>query len=105
MLRSANFFPPLIPFISSELQSLTQENDEFSLQDLTQEALDKVLTDEAIPLAPTDRTSYILYDGATASVDAEVFPVAQDLMRILEAYTGDDVLRGIRKSLEHEPDA
>ena len=104
-LRSVNFFPPLIPFISSELQSLTQDNDDFSLQNLTQEALDKALTDEAIPLAPTDRTSFILYDGATASVDAEVFPVAQDLMRILEAYSGDDVLRGIRRSLEHEPDA
>ncbi len=104
-LRSANFFPPLIPFISSELQSMLQDANGFDPQDLEQERFDKILTDEGIPLAPTARTSYMLYDGATASVDAEVFPVAQDLMRILEAYTGDDVLRGIRNSLEYEPDA
>ena len=104
-LRSANLFPPLIPFISNELQNMLQDASGFDSQDFEQEIFDKILTDEGIPLAPTARTSFILYDGATASVDAEVFPVAHDLMRILEAYSGDDVLRGIRNSLEYEPDA
>jgi hypothetical protein len=49
--------------------------------------------------------AYALYDGATASVDAEVFPVAHDLLTSLEALTGDDVIHGIRMSLENEPDA
>jgi tetratricopeptide (TPR) repeat protein len=104
-LRSANLFPPLIPFISNELQNMLQDASGFDSQDFEQEIFDKILTDEGIPLAPTARTSFILYDGATASVDAEVFPVAHDLMRILEAYSGDDVLRSIRNSLEYEPDA
>jgi hypothetical protein len=72
---------------------------------MDEDAVIGVLNKNGIPLAPTARTSYLLYDGATASVDAEVFPVARELMQVMESLTGDDVIRGIRKSLEREPDA
>lgn len=104
-MRSISLFPPLMPFVAAELHSLVEKDSSVDLRSMDQEEIERILKDESIPVAPTARTSFIIYDGATASVDAEVFPVARELMHVLEIFAGDDVLRGIRNSLEHEPDA
>lgn len=104
--RSVRLFPPLFPFAMGEYQTLFGDDsgEDVTIELLDDQKVEQILQDKGIPLAPTSQTSFILYDGATASIDAEVFPVAHDLMRLLEMLTGDDVIRGIRLSLEHEPD-
>lgn len=103
-MRAVALFPPLLPYVTTELQVLLELDENLSLQSMDQAAMEKALRSNGIPVAPTSRTTYILYDGATASVDAEVFPVAHDLMFALEVLYGDDVFHGIRMSLEREPD-
>ncbi len=103
-MRGVSLFPPLLPYVATELQLFLEMDENASLQSMDQVAMEKALRSAGIPVAPTSRTTYILYDGATASVDAEVFPVAQDLMLALEVLYGDDVFHGIRMSLEREPD-
>ena len=101
---AATLFPPLLPFVLGELQPLSSSEDAHVIELMDDSQIREALRSEKIPMAPTNQTSYILFDGATASVDAEVFPVARELIHVLESLWGDDVLRGIRKSLEHEPD-
>lgn len=103
--RAVRLFPPLLSFVMSEFQSFANQDGTATIELLDDDDMERILRNEGIPVAPTPRTSFILYDGATASIDAEVFPVAQDLIRILEILSGDDVIRGIRTSLEREPDA
>lgn len=101
--RSVQALPPLIPLVMGEIQQLVSQG--FTFEDvMDNDEVQSLLRDHDIPLSPTERTSYLLYDCAAASVDAEVFPVAHDFMRILEFFTGDDVIRSMRNSLEHEPD-
>ena len=104
--QAARTFPPLFPFIVTEYQLLAaQAGESADAYDMNEEQVARALQHANIPLAPTQETAYALYDGATASVDGEVFPVAHDLLASLEALTGDDIIHGIRMSLEHEPDA
>ena len=100
---AAGFSPTLIPIIIAECHMLSLEDSQFSTS-LEAEEVKEALREADIPLAPTARISFLLYDCAAASIDAEVFPVAHDLMRILESFTGDDVVHAIRNSLEREPD-
>ena len=100
---SVQAFPPLLPFVMQECQELLEEGEQ-SIELLNAQQIEQELTEHNIPLSPSERLSYLLYDCATASVDAEVFPVARDLMHVLEALTGDDVIRCMRQSLEREPD-
>ncbi|MBR3225379.1 MAG: hypothetical protein IKF78_08660 [Atopobiaceae bacterium] len=101
---AATLFPPLLPFVLGELQPLLSNEDSNVIELMDSLQVREALRSDNVPMAPTSQTSYILFDGATASVDAEVFPVARELIRVLESLWGDDVLRGIRTSLEHEPD-
>jgi tetratricopeptide (TPR) repeat protein len=103
-LRSIRMEPTLLRLVIAKCQALMAQGATF-VEQMDEDAVIEVLNKNGIPLAPTARTSYLLYDGATASVDAEVFPVARELMQVMESLTGDDVIRGIRKSLEREPDA
>lgn len=100
---AAGFSPGYIPVITAECSVLSTQDPRLATP-LEAADVKRALQKEGIPLAPTAQISYLLYDCAAASIDAEVFPVADDLMRILESFTGDDVLHGIRNSLEHEPD-
>ncbi len=102
-LQSANTFAPLTPLIATECQMLVSQGVPFDL-DMDEQKIEQTLRRHHIPLAPTETTSYALYECAAASVDAEVFPVAKELLRILEMLTGDDVIRCMRQSIEHEPD-
>ena len=101
---AAGISPMLIPLVVAECHLLAQQDPQLG-SPLDARAVNEALKARRIPVAPTPRISFLLYDCATASVDAEVFPVARDLMRILEYFTGDDIIHGIRNSLEREPDA
>lgn len=103
--RAVQLFPPLLPFVLGELHASQEEGEQQVIELMSARDIEHALNEQQIPWAPTARTSYILYDGAAASIDAEVFPVARELMQILEMLTGDDVIHGIRTSLEQEPDA
>ncbi|MDO4806723.1 MAG: hypothetical protein Q4A07_05690 [Coriobacteriales bacterium] len=103
--QATRAMPALMPFALAEYESLSSQDGDSTTYEVTEEQVMQALTRASIPLAPTNSTAFLLYDGAVASVDAEVFPVAHDLLLALEALTGDDVLHGIRMSLEHEPDA
>lgn len=107
--QSVRVCPPLLPFAIAQFQELVADKGHptttLELDLMDEQEVEQALRAAHIPVAPTPRTAFVLYDGATASVDAEVFPVAHDLMRVIETLTGDDVMRGIRRSLEHEPDA
>ncbi len=100
---AAGLMPSLIPIIMAERHMLSRDDHSISSA-LEPSEVELALSEQKIPLAPTPRISFLIYDCATASIDAEVFPLAHDLMRILESFTGDDVIHGIRNSLEHEPD-
>lgn len=100
---SAQAFPPLLPFVMHDCQELLAQGATFA-ELLDAHQIEQELERQHIPLSPSERLAFLLYDCATASIDAEVFPVARDLMRALEILTGDDVIRCIRQSLEREPD-
>ena len=101
--RAAMVLPDLVPLIMTECQALVQQGMEFD-EEMNLGKIDRTLASYDIPVAPTEDMAFALYDSATASVDAEVFPVAHDLMNAITSLTGDDVMRGIRNSLENEPD-
>ena len=100
---AAGISPMFVPIVLAEWHALAGTDPSLS-EPLEASELERVLSMYEIPLAPTARISFLLFDCAAASIDAEVFPVARDLMRILELFTGDDVIHGIRNSLEREPD-
>jgi hypothetical protein len=95
--------PQITPLVIAELTSMTDYSINFDgLMDLSE--CHEILAAASIPEAPTLRTSYILLDGASAAVDANIFPVARDLLMHIEMFTADDVMHAIRSSLESMPD-
>lgn len=101
--RCVRVVPGFLPYVLAQCQALMLQGLRFA-EEMGPDAVDAALESLDIPLAPTEQISYYLMAGACAAIDAEVFPVARDLMRTVEALTGDDVMRGIRNSLELEPD-
>lgn len=101
--RSVQLVPQLLPIVMMECQMLAEQGVTFEDSMDEQDVLQS-LEEQHIPTAPSAKTSFILFEGAAASIDAEVFPVARDLMHVIESLTGDDVMRGITASLELEPD-
>lgn len=71
---------------------------------LTDEQAERALAGAGIPVAPTREVGETLLEATRAAVDAEVFPVARDLMRSLCALFRDDVSLGVLRSIEGEPD-
>ena len=71
---------------------------------LTVQETERALAAEGIPFAPTKEVTNAFMKAARASLDAEIFPVARDFMRVLGAISKDDVLFGVYRSLEDEPD-
>lgn len=71
---------------------------------LTDEQVERALAGAGIPVAPTREVGETLLEATRAAVDAEVFPVARDLMRSLCALFRDDVSFGVLRSIEGEPD-
>lgn len=66
--------------------------------------VDEVLEQEGVTVAPTSFVSHVLADAARAATDAEVFPVARNLAQAYGALEGSDILLGVIRSIEREPD-
>lgn len=75
------------------------EQKAFTLQEMQQ-----VLTSAGVPFAPTEQVSEAFMGAARASLDAEIFPVARDFLRVLGSISHSDVMFGVLRSLEDEPD-
>jgi hypothetical protein len=72
--------------------------------DMEPEAVEEILRAHDIPVAPTEETCELFYDCARASLDAEIFPVARNFARVMGSFMGDDIIAGVIRSLEDEPD-
>lgn len=68
------------------------------------EQIEQALRAEDIPLAPTEEVGTVLMEASRAAVDAELFGVSRDVVRSLCSVLRDDVLFGVLRSLEDEPD-
>ena len=77
---------------------------EASGSSLTNEQVEQALAAERIPLAPTEEVATALTEATEATVDAERFGVARDVVRSLCSIMRSDVLYGVLRSLEDEPD-
>lgn len=71
---------------------------------LTPEQVKEALAAEDIPLAPTEEVGAVLMEASDAAVDAELFGVGRDLVRALCSVLRDDVILGVYRSIEDEPD-
>lgn len=98
------FLPQAVPMMAMELSMLYLQNPDTLQEDSSDEQIEEVLTANGIPLAPTEQTSELFYDCARASLDAEIFPVARNFARVMQAFNGDDIIEGLIRSLEDEPD-
>ena len=73
-------------------------------RDLSFQEMQEALNAAGVPFAPTEEISEAFMRAAQASMDAEVFPVARDFLRVLGGISRNDVLFGVFRSLEDEPD-
>ena len=71
---------------------------------LTNEQVERTLRAEDIPFAPTEAVGTVLMEASRAAVDSELFGVGRDVVRSLCSVMRDDVLFGVLRSLEDEPD-
>ena len=90
--------------MAMELSVLYLQNSGTLSEEVSGEEAEAVLEAYDIPVSPTDRTSEVFYECAQASLDAEVFPVARSFAAILGAFSGDDIITGLVRSLEDAPD-
>ena len=98
------FLPDAVPMMAMELSVLYMQNPNALETETTDQRIEDALTAQGIPIAPTEQTSEAFYDCARASLDAEIFPVARTFARIMAMFSGDDVITGVLRSLEDEPD-
>ncbi len=99
-----HFLPGSTPMMAMELSVLYLQNPDMVEQESSDEQIEQTLADYDIPMAPTEHTSEVFYECAQASLDAEIFPVARNFASILGAFSGDDIIAGLIRSLEDAPD-
>jgi tetratricopeptide (TPR) repeat protein len=103
------FIPGAAPQVAMEVATLALQGGLVAAKDLERDLTPNEVVDtlEAhnIPSAPTDKIAETFYECARASVDAEVFPVARNFLSTLTAFTPDDVIVGLLRSLEDAPDS
>lgn len=99
--KSMEYMSHIFPIAAMELLTLVMPG---MSSEIDGNEINAMLQREGIPLAPTPRISALIRDSARAALDAEIFPAARDLTRILGAFSSDDVLNGIIRSMEREPD-
>lgn len=98
------YLPVAMPMVTMELSVLyIQHAGELSTE-MTRENAEEVIAAYGIPVAPTQETSDAFYECAQASLDAEIFPVARNFALVLGAFSGDDIISGLVRSLEDAPD-
>ena len=101
--RSLQALPELMPIVLAECQELIAEGASFE-DAMDPDVVDAVLEEAGVPLAPTGDVVGSLFEASVAAIDAQVFPVARDLMRTIALLTHDDVILDIYRSIENEPD-
>ncbi|MCI1997515.1 MAG: tetratricopeptide repeat protein [Olsenella sp.] len=99
-----NYLPNAIPVIAMELIALSAQGNGTLREEMTAEEIQTVLESYQIPMAPTERVSSVFYDCVRASLDAEVFPVARNFVHVLASFAPNDILMGVIRSMEGEPD-
>lgn len=98
------FLPGAAFIIGTETTILSQNEPEFTTDELDDEEIYLALKNEDIPIAPTDEVATIFLDGTRASLDAELFSVAKNFMMNLGIMTRDDIYFDMLNSIEGEPD-
>lgn len=93
-----------LPTLDTELMILMGENGGSSIEPLSDETSNRILTEHGIPVAPSEKIAHYFYEGLAASFDAEVFPVAKSFVEQLGQLSGDDVVMNVIRSVEGEPD-
>lgn len=99
-----HLIPSILAVMSMEMSVLYLQNPDMSQDDMEPEAIEGILRANDIPIAPTEHTCELFYDCARASLDAEIFPVARNFAHIMGSFMGDDIIAGVIRSLEDEPD-
>lgn len=102
--RCLQTFPELMPIVLAECQALVADGVTFE-DAMDPDAVEAVLEGADVPLAPTGEVIGSLFEASVAAIDAEVFPVARELMHVVAMLTHDDVILDIYRSIENEPDA
>jgi tetratricopeptide (TPR) repeat protein len=92
------------PSVLDELINLEQYMGKPDTLRIDTAEVEDVLKANDIPLAPSERMQAIFFEGLAASLDAEIFPVARSFLKALAVETGNDVVVGVLRSLENEPD-
>ena len=98
------YMPQTVPTIAMQISLLQLQHGAELMDSPSDEQIEEQLRMHDIPLAPTEETSALFYDCARASLDAEIFPVALNFARVMAAFPADDVIAGVIRSLEDEPD-
>lgn len=101
--RCLQAFPEMMPIVLAECQALVAEGASFD-DAMDPDVVDAVLEGAGVPLAPTGDVIGSLFEASVAAIDAQVFPVARDLMRTVALLTHDDVILDVYRSIENEPD-
>jgi tetratricopeptide (TPR) repeat protein len=99
-----HLIPTILAVMSMEMSVLYLQNPDMVQGDMEPEAVEEILRAHDIPVAPTEETCELFYDCARASLDAEIFPVARNFARVMGSFMGDDIIAGVIRSLEDEPD-
>ena len=98
------FLPGMVPLMAMELSVLYLQHPGEIRPEMNDELAREILDAQGIPVAPTQETSDAFIECAQASLDAEIFPVARAFAQVLGAFSGDDVIWGLVRSLEDAPD-
>ena len=98
------YLPASLPVITMEMTALVVQNPGSLHEDLTKEQVISLLEENDIPVAPSQKVSEVLMDCARASLDAEVFPVAKSFARVMAGLWRDDIMTGLIRSIEDEPE-
>ena len=100
---SLRFAPAFTPLVTMEMATLAYQNPGSFREELSEQEIEQLLDDQGIPIAPTEEMSEAFLDCARASLDAEIFPVARNFAWILGAFSGDDIIAGVIRSIEDAP--
>lgn len=102
-VTALRFAPAYAPFIAMEMTTLSLQNPGSFRDELSEEEAERLLRDHDILVAPTEEMSEAFLDCARASLDAEIFPVARNFAWVLGAFSHDDIVTGLIRSIEDAP--
>ena len=102
-VTSLRYAPAYTPYVAMEMATLAYQSPGSFREELSEQEAEQLLRDQGIPIAPTEEMSEAFLDCARASLDAEIFPVARNFAWILGAFSQDDIVVGLNRSIEDAP--